>query len=61
MMNYVLYNLWLDDVNWMVTALASKVTLVLYEGSPIFPNPLVLFEIAEKRTKFFWRVRKVYR
>ena len=29
--------------NWMVTALASKVTLVLYEGSPIFPNPLILF------------------
>ena len=40
--------------NWMVTALASKVTLVLYEGSPIFPNPLVLFEIAEKeRLSFF--------
>ena len=40
--------------NLMVTALASKVTLVLYEGSPIFPNPLVLFEIAEKeRLSFF--------
>ena len=40
--------------NWMVTALASKVTLVLYEGSPIFPNPLILFEIAEKeRLNFF--------
>ncbi|MFL2816361.1 MAG: acetoacetate--CoA ligase [Alphaproteobacteria bacterium] len=40
--------------NWMVTALASKVTLVLYEGSPIFPNPLILFEIAEKeRLSFF--------
>ena len=40
--------------NWMVTSLASKVTLVLYEGSPIFPNPLVLFEIAEKeRLSFF--------
>ena len=40
--------------NWMVTALASKVTLVLYAGSPIFPNPLVLFEIAEKeRLSFF--------
>ena len=40
--------------NWMVTALATKVTLVLYEGSPIFPNPLVLFEIAEKeRLSFF--------
>ena len=40
--------------NWMVTALASKVTLVLYEGSPIFPNPLILFEIVEKeRLSFF--------
>ena len=40
--------------NWMVTALASKVTLVLYDGSPIFPNPLILFEIAkEERLSFF--------
>ena len=40
--------------NWMVTALASKVTLVLYDGSPIFPNPLILFEIAkEEKLSFF--------
>jgi len=46
--------------NWMVTALASKVTLVLYEGSPIFPNPLILFEIAEKENLSFFGASAKY-
>ncbi len=46
--------------NWMVTALASKVTLVLYEGSPIFPNPLILFEIAEKEKLSFFGASAKY-
>ena len=46
--------------NWMVTALASKVTLVLYEGSPIFPNPLILFEIAENEKLSFFGASAKY-
>ena len=46
--------------NWMVTALASKVTLVLYEGSPIFPNPLILFEIAENEILSFFGASAKY-
>ena len=30
--------------NWLVTALASEVAIVLYEGSPFFPQPEVFFE-----------------
>ncbi len=32
--------------NWMVSALASEATIILYEGSPMFPTPQVLFDIA---------------
>ena len=32
--------------NWMVSALASEATLILYEGSPMFPTSQVLFDIA---------------
>ena len=46
--------------NWMVSALASETTLVLYEGSPIFPNPLILFDIAEKEKLTFFGVSAKY-
>ena len=40
--------------NWLVTALASGATLVLYDGSPIYPDPGVLWRIAEReRLKVF--------
>ncbi len=32
--------------NWLVTALASEVTIMLYEGSPFFPTKEVFFEYA---------------
>ena len=33
--------------NWLVTALASKATLVLYDGSPFYPGPEVLWNYAD--------------
>jgi acetoacetyl-CoA synthetase len=33
--------------NWQLSALASGATLVLYDGSPFYPNPQRLFEIAQ--------------
>ena len=32
--------------NWLVTGLASKATIVLYDGSPLYPQPESLFDIA---------------
>lgn len=37
--------------NWLVTALASEATLMLYEGSPFYPDGNVLWDYAE-REKF---------
>ncbi|MCY4446775.1 MAG: acetoacetate--CoA ligase [Rhodobacteraceae bacterium] len=34
--------------NWMVSALASQVTIVLYDGSPVYPNVERLSQIIEK-------------
>ena len=33
--------------NWLVSALASEATLVLYDGSPFAPSPTVLFDYAD--------------
>ena len=33
--------------NWLVSALASQATLLLYDGSPIYPDANVLFDFAE--------------
>ena len=33
--------------NWLVSALASEATLLLYDGSPMFPNQNVLFDFAD--------------
>jgi acetoacetyl-CoA synthetase len=33
--------------NWVVSALASEATLVLYDGSPFAPDPNVLFDYAD--------------
>lgn len=40
--------------NWHVSALASGATLLLFEGSPVFPTPHILFDLAseEKMTLF---------
>jgi acetoacetyl-CoA synthetase len=34
--------------NWLVSALASGVTLVLYDGSPLHPGPHALWEMAQQ-------------
>jgi acetoacetyl-CoA synthetase len=34
--------------NWLVTALASRATLVLYDGSPAFPSIDRLFDLADR-------------
>jgi acetoacetyl-CoA synthetase len=35
--------------NWLVSGLASGATLVLYDGSPFYPNANVLFDYAEQQ------------
>ncbi len=40
--------------NWLVSALASSATIVLYDGAPAWPGPGRLFELAEvERLSFF--------
>ncbi len=34
--------------NWLVSALASSATLILYDGSPVYPEPGSLFELVDK-------------
>jgi acetoacetyl-CoA synthetase len=34
--------------NWLVTALASEATLLLFDGSPFHPRPSVLFDFADE-------------
>ncbi|WP_159653207.1 acetoacetate--CoA ligase [Vibrio atypicus] len=34
--------------NWHVSALASGATLVIFDGSPMFPNPDVLWQLADE-------------
>ena len=34
--------------NWLVTALASEATLLLYDGSPFYPDGNVLFDFADE-------------
>ena len=40
--------------NWLVSALASGATLILFDGSPFYPTPNVLFDYAEaEKISFF--------
>ncbi len=40
--------------NWLISSLASKATIVLYDGSPFFPEKKYLFQIAElEKINFF--------
>ena len=40
--------------NWLVSALAQGATVLLYDGSPAYPDASVLFDIAERhRVTFF--------
>ncbi len=33
--------------NWLVSGLATGATLLMYDGSPFYPNPSVLFDLAD--------------
>jgi acetoacetyl-CoA synthetase len=35
--------------NWMVTGLATGATLVLYEGSPFYPDPAAMFDLVDRQ------------
>ncbi len=40
--------------NWLVSALASRAEVLLYDGSPFAPSPMVLFDyVAEARAAYF--------
>ena len=48
--------------NWLVSALASGATLLLYDGSPFHPRPAVLFDYAEaERMTLFGTSAKYHR
>ncbi len=36
--------------NWLASALASKATLLLYDGAPFYPDGNILFDFAEKES-----------
>jgi acetoacetyl-CoA synthetase len=40
--------------NWLVSALASEATLILYDGSPFWPRPHTLWDLAEKEKLTFF-------
>ena len=40
--------------NWLITCLASKSTIILYDGSPFYPKIDYLFEIAERENINFF-------
>lgn len=47
--------------NWLASVLASRATIVLYDGSPLTPDPLVLFRLAQKhRVTHFGASAKYY-
>ena len=46
--------------NWMVSALAKEVTLVIYDGSPVEPDMNILFKIADTENLTFLGVSAKY-
>jgi acetoacetyl-CoA synthetase len=46
--------------NWLVSALASRATLMLYDGSPLAPNPTILLDYAEEEGISFFGVSAKY-
>lgn len=34
--------------NWLVTALATGASVVLYDGSPLIPSPNVLWDLTDR-------------
>ncbi len=46
--------------NWLVTALASEATLLLYDGSPFYPSGNILFDYADARNMRFFGTSAKY-
>jgi acetoacetyl-CoA synthetase len=46
--------------NWLVTALASGATIVLYDGSPFFPRPRLLWDMAQRQQLTFFGTSAKY-
>ncbi len=46
--------------NWLVSALASEATVMLYDGSPFYPNGNVLWDYAEKERISFFGISPKY-
>jgi len=42
--------------NWLTMALSRRATIVLYDGSPMYPNPERLFDLAEQEKVNFFGV-----
>src|SRR5207247_6678158 len=40
--------------NWLITALASEATIVLYDGSPFYPNGRRLFDLVDATAVTFF-------
>jgi acetoacetyl-CoA synthetase len=34
--------------NWLISALATGATIFLYDGNPLYPEPMRFFELIEK-------------
>lgn len=45
---------------WLVSALASECTLLLYDGSPFFPGPEILFSYLEEEGASFFGISAKY-
>ena len=46
--------------NWLVSALASEATIVLYDGSPFHPDPNALFDLADEEDVTLFGVSAKY-
>lgn len=46
--------------NWLVSGLASEATLVLYDGSPFYPGPATLIDMAEEESISIFGVSAKY-
>jgi len=40
-----------DDVDWLVSGLATGATLLLYDGSPFYPDGNALFRLHTTRKR----------
>lgn len=46
--------------NWLASALASKATVVLYDGSPFYPTPYSLFDLVDQTSTTLFGISAKY-